>query len=123
MEASTPYALLTEFQGNTDDTFADRLLEYVVLSRRRLQVPVVPVAVLLRSFAGHATLRGRHLILDPESQLTIDFRYRDLPSCRWQPLRKCAAPICRACWNASGSVWKKKQPENKQINCALQRFF
>jgi predicted transposase YdaD len=69
---------IAEAELSTVLTEVNRLLEYVVLSRRRLQVPVVPVAVLLRSFAGHATLRGRHLVLDPESQLTIDFRYRVL---------------------------------------------
>jgi hypothetical protein len=116
VEASTPYALLTEFQGNTDETFTDRLLEYVVLSRRRLGVPVVPVAVLLRSFTGHVALRGRHLILDPESQLTIDFRYR------WPRLPRCAAPTCRVFWNALKSAWKEKPMESKQIGYAPRRF-
>lgn len=78
VEAATPYALLTEFQGNSDSEFAARLLEYVVLGRNRLQVPVLPVAILLRSFAGHDQLRGRHLLRGPDDSLVIDFRYRVL---------------------------------------------
>lgn len=78
VDADTPYALLTEFQGNADANFAGRLLEYVVLAGNRLQVPVLPIALLLRPFAGHERLRGRHTRRGPDGALLLDFRYRVL---------------------------------------------
>lgn len=78
VEAAAPYGLLTEFQGNADPEFPDRLLEYVVLARNRLKVPIQAVTILLRSFAGHDRLKGRHLIYGPNGDVVIDFRYRVL---------------------------------------------
>lgn len=78
VDASRPYGLLTEFQGNHDPEFAQRLLEYAVLAGNRLRVPIVAVAVLLRPFDSHAALRGRYTIQGPDDEELIDFRYRTL---------------------------------------------
>jgi predicted transposase YdaD len=78
VEASPPYALLVEFQGNTDPEFESRLLEYTVLAKNRLGMPVYPVVILLRSFTGQDKLRGRHRMLGPDQELLLDFRYRVL---------------------------------------------
>ncbi len=83
--ANPPYALLVEFQGNTDPEFESRLLEYAVLAKNRLKMPVYCVVVLLRSFAGHAALKGRYVMRGPDDELLLDFRYRALRVWRMPP--------------------------------------
>jgi predicted transposase YdaD len=78
VESKPPYALLTEFQGNTDPSFEGRLAEYAILAKNRLELPVCTVAVLLRPFGGHGLLRGRHVMRGPDDELLLDFRYRTL---------------------------------------------
>ena len=73
---SSTYGIQIEFQGNVDPIFELRLLQYRTALRLRWLVPFTSVAVLLRPFARHNSLRGRYLEPGVDGKVEVSFRYR-----------------------------------------------
>lgn len=75
VDAPSPWLAHLELQASYDRILPLRLLQYHALLRRRHELPVASVVVLLRSEADGADITGRIECLGPTGSITVAFNY------------------------------------------------